>query len=341
MTLSEKITMLRKQNGWSQEDLAEKLNISRQAVSKWESDASIPDLDKIIKMSEIFEVSTDYLLKDGAALPADTAPSDSSEYEAGTASSDTAAKETVRRVSSEDANTYLELVQKHAGKFALAIFLLVCSPICMIIMSGLADSGDFGITENMAGGFGCSVLLLIVAFAVVLLILNGMSLSSYDYLEKDAILLEYGVSGAVEEKQKSFDPVYHKCIAAGVSFFILGVVPLLLSAALTANELIYIYCTGVLLFFVACGVALCTWSGMIHASYAKLLQTEDYSPENKLLNKRTSFFPGIYWCTATAIYLGISFYTRRWESTWIVWPVAGVLYAALHNLIKALVSFRK
>lgn len=54
----------RKQNGWSQEDLAEKLNVSRQSVSKWESGASVPDLDKILKLSNIFGVSTDCLLKD-------------------------------------------------------------------------------------------------------------------------------------------------------------------------------------------------------------------------------------------------------------------------------------
>ena len=64
MILAEKIIKLRKQNGWSQEDLAMKLNVSRQSVSKWESMASIPDLDKIVKLSQIFGVSTDYLLKD-------------------------------------------------------------------------------------------------------------------------------------------------------------------------------------------------------------------------------------------------------------------------------------
>ncbi len=64
MILAEKIMKLRKQNGWSQEELAVRLNISRQSVSKWESNASIPDLDKIFKLSEIFGVSTDYLLKD-------------------------------------------------------------------------------------------------------------------------------------------------------------------------------------------------------------------------------------------------------------------------------------
>ena len=63
MKLAEKIMTLRKQRGWSQEELAQQLSVSRQSVSKWESGASVPDLDKILKMSEIFGVSTDTLLK--------------------------------------------------------------------------------------------------------------------------------------------------------------------------------------------------------------------------------------------------------------------------------------
>ena len=64
MSLNQKITQLRNDNNWSQEELAEKLNVSRQSVSKWESGQAKPDLDKIIALSDIFDVSTDYLLKD-------------------------------------------------------------------------------------------------------------------------------------------------------------------------------------------------------------------------------------------------------------------------------------
>ena len=63
MTLSDRIQYLRKARGISQEGLADQLGVSRQAVSKWESEQSMPDLDKIISMSDYFEVTTDYLLK--------------------------------------------------------------------------------------------------------------------------------------------------------------------------------------------------------------------------------------------------------------------------------------
>lgn len=63
MNISDRIQYLRKQKGFSQEELADKVGVSRQAVSKWESEQSTPDLDKIITMSELFGVTTDYLLK--------------------------------------------------------------------------------------------------------------------------------------------------------------------------------------------------------------------------------------------------------------------------------------
>lgn len=63
MNIADRIQNLRKMKGISQEELADKVGVSRQAVSKWESEQSSPDLDKIIIMSDYFEVTTDYILK--------------------------------------------------------------------------------------------------------------------------------------------------------------------------------------------------------------------------------------------------------------------------------------
>lgn len=67
MTLAEKILFLRTQRGMSQDDLAEKLEVSRQSVSKWETAQSTPDLDKIIRLADLFGVSVDELVRDGEA----------------------------------------------------------------------------------------------------------------------------------------------------------------------------------------------------------------------------------------------------------------------------------
>ena len=101
MNLAQKIMELRKQRGWSQEDLSEQMDVSRQSVSKWESGASVPDLEKILKLSQLFDVSTDYLLKDNIAelpqSPADTPVS----------------REPVHRnVSTAEAENYLALIRR-------------------------------------------------------------------------------------------------------------------------------------------------------------------------------------------------------------------------------------
>ena len=73
MTFSEKLTGLRRKSGMSQEQLADRLGVTRQSVSKWENDASVPDLEKLVKLSGVFGVSLDELVKgevpDSAAPP--------------------------------------------------------------------------------------------------------------------------------------------------------------------------------------------------------------------------------------------------------------------------------
>ena len=64
MILADKIISLRKKAGWSQEELAEQLGVTRQSVSKWEGAQSVPDMDKVVQMSRLFGVTTDFLLKD-------------------------------------------------------------------------------------------------------------------------------------------------------------------------------------------------------------------------------------------------------------------------------------
>jgi transcriptional regulator with XRE-family HTH domain len=74
MIFADKLIALRKKAGWSQEELAQQLNVSRQSVSKWEGAQSVPDLDKIVQLSRIFGVSTDYLLLENGETTAQAAP---------------------------------------------------------------------------------------------------------------------------------------------------------------------------------------------------------------------------------------------------------------------------
>ena len=108
MILADKIIRLRKKNGWSQEELADKMNVSRQAVSKWEGAQTVPDLGKVLQLSELFGVTTDYLLKDDL---------ENEEF------ADDAADASLKRVTLTEANEFIEWRKSASVRIALATFL--------------------------------------------------------------------------------------------------------------------------------------------------------------------------------------------------------------------------
>lgn len=192
-----------------------------------------------------------------------------------------------------------------------------------------------GIREEMAAGLGVAVLLIMVAAAVAVFILEGTKLSGYEFLEKERLALQYGVEAVVLRKKEAYTPVFRTHITFGVILCIISAVPIMLAAAFEATDLVVVGAVCILMFMVSIAVFFFVRSGMIYGSYEKLLQTGEYAVEKKALNQKLGFFPPIYWCLTTAIYLFWSFYTMEWHRTWIIWPVAGVLYAAVSSILEA------
>ena len=125
MIFADKLIDLRKRSGLSQEELAEKMNVSRQSVSKWEGAQSVPDINKMIALSEIFGVSTDYLLKDEIEAPDLIRQEDSGEE--------------LRRFTLEEANDFLEKNGRLAASTALGTFLCIISVIPMISLGVIGE----------------------------------------------------------------------------------------------------------------------------------------------------------------------------------------------------------
>ncbi|MBO4987795.1 MAG: helix-turn-helix transcriptional regulator [Lachnospiraceae bacterium] len=307
---------LRKKCGWSQEELADQLGISRQSVSKWESGMSIPDLEKIVKMSALFGVSTDYLLKDEIeeTLPSETYDTDSAE---------------ARPVSLEEANAYMDLVKETAPKFAVAIPTLVLCPIPMLLLGAFAEMHPEKYSEDVFGGIGLAILLIIVLIAVVPIILSSMRLSKYEYLEKEEISLLYGVKGIVEKRKEEYEETYRQGIVIGVVLCIAGVIPLVLAGVLGANDFVAAIFVCVLLCLIALAVHFFVGRGLVRESFTKLLQEGDYTADMKKGGKVVEKIAGVYWCLVTAGYLAWSFLGNAWGISWVVWPVAGVLFGAI------------
>lgn len=319
MILAEKIIKLRKQQGWSQEDLAMHMGVSRQSVSKWESMASIPDLDKIVKLSELFGVSTDYLLKD--EVEEGPAPELYIEEQ----------RDDFRRkkVTLAEANEFMELRDRAAVRIATGVAMCIFSPVLLIMMGGYAETGKIAISENMAGGFGVAILLVIVAFAVMLFITSGTKLKKYEYIETELLDLEYGIAGIVEKKKEDYSGTYKVSVALGVGLCILSVVPLFVAMAFTEADHVMVTMVGLLLTLVAIGVFMIVRSLMINETYEQLLEEGDHTQEKKIEAKKNNNLATAYWCCALAIFLLWSFLSGDWHITWVVWPVAGILFGAV------------
>lgn len=330
MILADKIINERKKNGWSQEELAEQLSVSRQSVSKWEGAQAIPDLQKIIKMSKIFNVSTEYLLKDELE-PEDNYGQIIEEQP----------DEKIIRVSMEDANTFLSEVKKNMKILTTAIVLCIMSPVLLIFLAGLSTTKEPVVSENIACLIGLVALFGMIAVAVYLFIIYGMKMKDYEFLNTEIIETEYGVSGMVKEKKKEYAPKFTSNIALGVVLCIVSVIPLISVVLLEMSAVIIISMVGVLLAIVSCGVTLLVTAGVINSSFDKILQENEYSKPSKKSNKSYEAFSAAYWLVATAIYLGWSFLSGGGRRTWIVWAIAGVLYGVFLSILRRTMNKEK
>ena len=313
MILADKIIRLRKKNGWSQEELADKMNVSRQAVSKWEAAQTTPDLEKILQLGNLFGVTTDYLLKDELV---------DEEFVEGVDETP------IRKISLAEANDYLEQRKNASVQIAIATLLCIISPILIFLLLAFSECTSIPLTENLAVGVGMVALFSLVTIAVVIYIRVGFKNAPYEFLEKEPFETEYGVTGLAREKQKTYRNTYIKYNIFGTCACILSPVPLI-CAALSGKGLLVMIMLCVTLLTVAIGVMFFIVAGVRWASMQKLLKEGEFSEKGKQKNKIIEAIGTVYWLLATAIYLGWSFLTSDWHITWVIWPIAGVLFAVV------------
>ena len=281
MIFADKLIQLRKKAGWSQEELAEQMNVTRQSVSKWEGAQSVPDLEKMLRLSELFSVSTDYLLKDGIEGEGGSIPPD--EVSA------------LRRVSLEEANAFLSVKAQTSKSIALAVFLCVLSPICLLILGAVSEVKGYGLSHYAAGGIGMIILLIFVA-----------------------------------ERKARYSTTYTRSNIIGAALCIMALIPFFAGAVFNdENELLLMTMLSVSFVLAGIGIAFFIRSGIIWASYEKLLQEGDYSRAKKEIQPIVTAISVVYWLIVTAIYLGYSLFTNNWGYSWVIWVVAGVVFPAV------------
>lgn len=325
MIFADKVIALRKKAGWSQEELAEQLNVSRQSVSKWESAQSVPDIERILQMSRLFGVTTDYLLKD-----------DMEEPEREAACEEDASP--LRRVTMQQASDYMELRRAAAPRMALATFLCILSPIPLMLLAAMSEFERFHISENAAAGMGLSVLMVLVAVAVVLFLSCGAKVKEYEFLEKEPFETEYGVSGLVKERRREFAPTYNRLNTIGTLLCILSVLPLFVAICVDTIDLFYVGAVCLLLVIAGVGCMAFVYGGTIQAATEKLLEDGEYTRRRKARNPVVGAVSGGYWLVVTAVFLYYTYGPNgngNWRYSWLIWAVAGVLYSAIMLVMRA------
>lgn len=372
MKLAEKIYQERRKLGLSQEQFAEQMDISRQAVSKWESGQSMPDLDKIVAMSQIFGVTTDYLLKEENSFYNETSDgmnvdctynetsndtnvdftysetsyetdsysdnyNEKSAYTERTKTQNKASQEPLKTISSEEIASYQKIYTSATKSIALGVFLCIFG---CVLTSG-AEALSFAFVTVNDDVFEAFPILICVTIAIALFVPAGMALSKYEYLQKVPFVLPESEKMRLEEESDAFDRRFAIGITVGIVLIFVGV---LASAAMeyitavTCNAIWEETISGmVLLTCVACSVYLFIRCGMKKGFYNVLLQKEEYSVGKKQHNDKKDelmgMVAGVYWCLVTAGYLAYSFITGDWGRSWIVWPVAGCIFGAIATFI--------
>ena len=324
MTFSDKLIALRRKAGWSQEELAERLNVSRQSVSKWESAQSMPDIDKIVQLSSLFSVTTDYLLKDGQDDPQPAAAETPSP---------------LPRVTLAQAEDYLTRAQANAPRMALATALCIVSPIPLLALGTVSERGQLGLNDDLAGGLGLIALLVLVAVAVVLFMQCGAAVREYEFLEKVPIETEHGVTALVRERRAAFAPQYDKANITGTVLCILAAVPLF-AAMMVGVSFLMSASICLVLVLVACGVYAFVRVGTVHDAMDRLLEDGDFTRGHKAVKGRLNALTAAYWLVVVAIFLWYTFGPKgngQPQYSWFIWAIAGVVYAACVVAAKAFV----
>lgn len=325
MILADKIILQRKRAGWSQEELAERLGVTRQSVSKWESAQSLPDLDKILQMSRIFGVSTDYLLKDEIEeIPGAVAEEP---------------ERNLHRVSLEQASAYLSIRRAAASWLALATFLCVISPIALILLAVLSEIPSFGLSEDVAAGIGIGILLLLVAGAVAIFISCAAKSKAFEFLDREPFETEYGVSGMVRERKQQFSATYTRLNIIGTVLCILSPVPLIAVACAGMTDTICVAALCFLLFLVAVACTAFVYGGTCQGAMDRLLEEGDFRRQRKMKKSIKGTVGVVWWMIVTAVFFLYTYGPHgngNPRYSWLIWPVAGVLFAAVMAIVNAI-----
>ncbi len=299
MGFSENLQNLRKVKNMSQEQLAEKLEVSRQAVSKWESGNGYPETEKLITICEIFDCSMDNLLK--GKITADT---------------------------TGEKKKYENLQNKFSKGIALAVGIILFGTTILLYFAGLSAMAETSKLEEQYGIVGVTVLLLCVLVAVPIFIILGIE---QDNFKKKNPKLSNLYS---EEEIENFNKKFPKAIAIAVALILLGTIMLIFLYGMNfVNEENTIPVVA-LMSCVTIAVPIFIYFGIQKDKYDIDKYNKTNSEENKKRDSKIGKICGVIMLIATMIFLATGIIYNIWHINWIVFPLGGMLCGIVSTILE-------
>lgn len=313
MILADKIIEHRKKKGWSQEDLADKLDVSRQSVSKWESAQSQPDLNKIIKMSELFNVSTDYLLKNNEQTSQSETLNNNN-------------TSTIKYLSDNKADEYLINYEKSSKRIALGTSLSIIS-LSLIALINANISSSIIITLLVIA------LILSIGYALFSFIVGGSTLTKLDYINKEDYKLNDSYILKLENSFKDLDKNLTIKLAVATTLLVISFITFVVIANIITEEYTnFLFSFMLILNSIFIHIIIKTM--MIKGSYKRLFSLS-YLDNN--ITKKSAILDFIIitgWVIVAIAYLIYSITTAKWYISWIVFPIYGGFVELIQSVYK-------
>lgn len=236
------------------------------------------------------------------------------------------------------AREYVEKVRRTQWMPAtgLALFVLCAVPLLLLIA---AASGPSGEPAGWAVGTGIAAVLVMVAAGVILMIGRDAALADYEDIDDGEFTPGPQLRDFAEGLRRERRSAVMFAGATAILLWILCALPVILISLFSEeNSLVPLYGVSLTLVMVAAGLAIMTGAGWSDTVTGNLLQEDEHDEDDPEHSDSTAVrvIAAVYWPVVVAIYLAWSFLSGDWHISWLVWPVAGVLYAGLSSLSVAL-----
>ncbi|MCI8545100.1 MAG: helix-turn-helix transcriptional regulator [Bacilli bacterium] len=285
MNFGENLQNIRKRENLSQEELADKLNVSRQSVSKWESGISYPEIEKIIMICEIFQCSMDELVKGE-----------------------------IKTSVLEGKREYDSFLTKFSKGMAFGVFLILFGVTLLLMIMSCAPNKEALEQYIMIGAI---VLLIFVVIAVPIFIILGMRMNEIQKKYKD-------FSNFYSEKEKEiYNHKFSILIATTVSIILIGVIVLLSLYGFQICDEESLFPVALFMIFITFSVPFIVNAGIQKSKYEMTSYKECHKVEknDEIIGKISA----VIMISATILYFILGFVFHLWKLNWLVFPVGGML----------------